>query len=516
MALRWHGRQRAWMNLRVRLLSVIVLGIASGLSQQLASQARPSRMTTAASSPVTSRNRLTLVMLLDSVTATHPRVAASRARVRAAEAMRSTAGVYGNPVFGFEVDNTPFPGAASVPASSGLQRENMTTLTVPLEPIYQRGARVRQADAEVRGARADAAGERLRVALAASEAFYRAAIAQVGVDVLRDLTGWLDTVVTYNQKRVREGAAAEADLIRTELERDRASAEEAMQEAELARARAALLSYLGDSPASRTSSEDAHLRLAAGDEPLPLPPNGLVEARTSSPDNRVRADTTSAAVRFRDELSATGRPDVLAARERVTASTAGIATQNALLIRQLGATIGLKQSAGTSTMIAGVSFPLPIFDRNRGEVARAQAEGDIATYELADRERTARAEIEGSREAAELLTARVVLLSGAAIENTKMSTQDTSRAISILARAEESRRIALGAYREGAVPLIQVLDAARASGDARLTFYRTLYAQHQSVLDLLAAQGRDLREAVSAMSPPPSTGTESPSHSNSQ
>lgn len=498
------------MIVRGRLLFVIVLGIASGFSQQLASQTRASPRTTSVPSSITSRNRLTLVMLLDSVTATHPLVAASRARVRQAEAMRSAAGVYANPVFGFEVDNTPFPGAAPVPASSGLQRENMTTLTVPLEPIYQRGARVRQADAEVRAARADAAGERLRVARAASETFYRAAIAQIGVDVLRDLTGWLDTVVAYNQKRVREGATAEADLIRTELERDRAMAEETMQEAELARARAVLLSYVGGAPARVRSDEDAHLRIAAGDEPLPLPPYRVVDARSLPVDNTLRADSTSADGRRGGDSLATSRPDILAARERVTASTAGIATQHALLIRQLGATLGLKQSAGTSTMIAGVSFPLPVFDQNRGEVARARAEGDIATYELADRERTARAEIEGAREAAELLTARVALLSGSATGIAQIGNGETSRAIGILARADESRRIALGAYREGAVPLIQVLDAARAWGDARLTFYRTLYAQHESVLDLLAAQGTDLRESLSAMSQRPSTGNEPP------
>jgi len=40
--------------------------------------------------------------------------------------------------------------------------------------------------------------------------------------------------------------------------------------------------------------------------------------------------------------------------------------------------------------------------------------------------------------------------------------------------------------------LFQVIDAARTWGDARLTYYRTLYAQHQSVLVLLAAEGSDL------------------------
>jgi outer membrane protein TolC len=69
---------------------------------------------------------------------------------------------------------------------------------------------------------------------------------------------------------------------------------------------------------------------------------------------------------------------------------------------------------------------------------------------------------------------------------------------SLLSRAEESRRIALGAYREGAVPLFQVIDAARAWSDARMTYYRTVFAQHQSVLTLIVAAGSDLFTAVPA------------------
>jgi hypothetical protein len=37
-----------------------------------------------------------------------------------------------------------------------------------------------------------------------------------------------------------------------------------------------------------------------------------------------------------------------------------------------------------------------------------------------------------------------------------------------------------------------VIDAARAWSEARMTYYRTIVAQHQSILSLLVAQGRDL------------------------
>ena len=150
-----------------------------------------------------------------------------------------------------------------------------------------------------------------------------------------------------------------------------------------------------------------------------------------------------------------------------------------MLVRQLGATIGTMQTGHTTSMIAGISLPLPLFDQNRGEVQRAGAERDAAAFELAAQERTAAADLQGALEAARILT------DGAA----RLASSDST---SFLTRADESRRIALGAYREGAVPLFQVIDAARSWSEARMTYYRTIVAQHQSILWLLVTQGRDL------------------------
>jgi len=130
-------------------------------------------------------------------------------------------------------------------------------------------------------------------------------------------------------------------------------------------------------------------------------------------------------------------------------------------------------------MIAGLSLPFPLFDQNRGEIQRATAERDAAAFELAGQERAATAELRGAYDAARILTDRALIL----------ARHDSS---SFLARADESRRIALGTYREGAVPLFQVIDAARSWADAQMTFYRTIAAQRQTVLSLLVAQGVDL------------------------
>ena len=415
---------------------------------------------------------LTLRQLLDSVARSHPMLEAARARVRAAKGARVTAGTFGNPVLSYQVENTAFPGQ---PALS-LDRETRMTATLPAESFYQRWPRARRAGADLRAAEADSTAERQRVSLDAAEAFYRTALAQVAAAAARDVTTWLDSVVVYNIARAHEGLAAEADLIRAEVERDRAAADAALDEADLARARADLATFLGASPVP-----PATLVVALDDVPLALAaavPNPDLTAPNASanPAPEVLAQDALPTVLIVRALGM--RPDVRAARERVTGAKAGVASEWTSIIRQLGATVGAKRSAGMTSFMFGLTLPFPLFDQNRGEIARAAAERDAATFELAARERAVRGEVWGAYNAAQLLTERAEALARGPR--------------SYLALADESRRIALGAYHEGAVPLIQVIDALRAWSDARTMFYRTLFAQHQSVLALLTAQGLEI------------------------
>jgi cobalt-zinc-cadmium efflux system outer membrane protein len=162
----------------------------------------------------------------------------------------------------------------------------------------------------------------------------------------------------------------------------------------------------------------------------------------------------------------------------VAAARAETAYQRALTVRQVGATFGTKRISGVNTMILGVSLPLPLFNQNGGEVQRATGERVAAERELEWTERQALAEVESAYEAARLLGEQVRRLQG-----------------KFLGRAEESRRIALAAYTEGAVSLLQVLDASRTLADARLTYYRTVFAQRQSLLELNVAVGSDPTDA---------------------
>lgn len=393
---------------------------------------------------------------LQRAVAQHPLVEAARFRVSAARGVRLTARTLPNPVLTYW--DLRGAGRAATPA---LDRETQAYATLPLEPLFQRWPRVRGAEEFVRAADADLARARQLVALDAARAFYRVATAQVAVDAAEEIRARLAELVTFNAARVSEGVTAEADLIRTQVELDRVAARVTLERVELARARAELAAYVAGPAAVAASAGDQRgtfrsdsLRVVVNDTEAVVQPAGL---------------SPLAGYIERGRLA---RPDLIASRARVAVANAEIGYQQALTVRQVGATIGTRRVAGVTSLLAGLSLPLPLFDQNRGQVQRATGERMAAEQELVWAERQVFAEVEAAYEAARLLTEQANRLRG-----------------SFLGRAEESRRIALAAYQDGAVSLLQVLDASRTLSDARLTYYRTLFAQRQSLLELQAAIG---------------------------
>ncbi len=403
----------------------------------------------ATSSPAQSPDALTLDAVLAAAAQQNPLVDAARARVAAARGGRTTAGTLPNPVLTYWTESAPFPFQASRP---GLERETQTYATMPLEFLYQRPAAVRSADASLAAASADLTRARQTVALDAARAFYRVAAAQVAVESAVDVRARLAELVAYNAARVREGKTAEADLIRTQVELDRVEATAALSEAALMAARAGIAPYLGD-----TDRSTERLRVRFDDE-SPAPTG-------AQPLPSMSLDAALASARAM-------RADIIAARARVEAANADANYQRALTIRHVGATFGSKRTGGVTSMIAGVTVPFPLFDQNRGAVQQSTALQRAATADLAWALRRATAEVQSAYASAHTLSAHV----------TRMRS-------TMLVRAEESRRIALAAYQEGAIGLLQVLDASRTLADARQTWYQLLFASRESELALRAAIG---------------------------
>ena len=384
---------------------------------------------------------LTLDSVLTRVTMQHPLIAASAYRVEAARGVRTTARAFGNPMLSWQEENGPFPGRAP---SNAMSREISTFVTVPLASVYQRRPRARQADELVNAAGAELRVTAQRVALDAARSFYRLAFAQRALVASSDVQLWLDSLVRYTRVRVREGAAAEVDLLRLQVERDAAATEVALGHIEVARADAMLAAFVKIDSINAVSADSA-------DIPLVFP-----------------------ALEQVIEMARFLRADLAAAQSRIAASRASRAFEQSAVIREASGMIGEKSTAGARSFIAGIMIPVPLFDQNRGEIYRATSELRAQQQEAIWMERQIVAEVAGALEAARTLSQQMRTLQAG-----------------YLRRAEDARAITLGAYQEGAVPLMQVLDASRTLAVARQLFYRTLFAQRLSMLELHAVIGAD-------------------------
>jgi cobalt-zinc-cadmium efflux system outer membrane protein len=407
--------------------------------------------------------------VLQRVLARHPLVDAAGGRVAAARGNRAGAGAFPNPLLTYQVENAPFFGVARPP---GVSTETSFFATLPIEGLYQRWPRMRRADKEVLAAEAELVAARRQVVLDATRAFYRLALAQASAGAASEIERRLESLAAYNQARLAEGVAAEGDLIRIQVEVERAATNTILEDVELAHARAALLPFLADEAGT---------------------PPPLDSLSVTIDDSAFVKDSLLPLEHF-VALAGEARPDLRAARARAAAAKAEVSIQRSMLIRQLGLLFGTKRVSGANTLIAGVTLPLPIFEQNRGGREVALGERTAAEAELAWSERLARADVEAAYRAAELLTRQARRLRG-----------------SFMARAEESRRITLTAYEEGAATLLQVLDVSRTWADAQVVYYRTLFAQRQSVLELNVAAG--LEPEGGTTDPLPGSSVPTQSHS---
>ena len=115
-----------------------------------------------------------------------------------------------------------------------------------------------------------------------------------------------------------------------------------------------------------------------------------------------------------------------------------------------GGVRNFRESKDTA-FIVGVSIPLPVFNRNRGNIYAARASGEAAEAQLAQ----TRLDTRFSRRDAELMlsaaTERVTALSGAG-----------------LFQASEAARVAEIGYQQGKFTLIELIDAQEALTSANL------------------------------------------------
>ena len=135
---------------------------------------------------------------------------------------------------------------------------------------------------------------------------------------------------------------------------------------------------------------------------------------------------------------------------------------------------GYKRTSGFNTMLAGISIPLPFFDRNQGTVASSASELERAQELL--RATLTQVETETAAAVAQLRRRYAML----------QQVRDR-----VLDQAEESFRISLAAYQEGATDLLRLLDAQRARNETRLLQTQAEMAYRIGLMELEATVGEE-------------------------
>ncbi|WP_309891280.1 TolC family protein [Archangium sp.] len=122
--------------------------------------------------------------------------------------------------------------------------------------------------------------------------------------------------------------------------------------------------------------------------------------------------------------------------------------------------------------VVGVGLPLPLFDRRQGEAARAEARRGLA---------------EARHEALlhEARTRLAVVLNAVSGRRERLARHRAD----VLGRAQELRQIAATAYRGGGADLLVLVDAERASREARLTTVELVVSLVEAETDLLLLAG---------------------------
>src|SRR5262249_39561250 len=95
-------------------------------------------------------------------------------------------------------------------------------------------------------------------------------------------------------------------------------------------------------------------------------------------------------------------PHIQVARARLDRAQAFLRLEQARVRPDISASIGYKRNGLDNALYAAVNVPLPVYNHNQAQIARAQAEVEVARADLRYAQSVALAELAAARQAVEL------------------------------------------------------------------------------------------------------------------
>ena len=368
---------------------------------------------------------------------------AARYRVAHTRADQIAARLRPNPAISITVENLRVSG----PVIAGGLYEFGAAYSETIELGGKRAARERVADAALSVAEARFADTMRKGVAEVKRLYFQAVLARRNIEVATENRQTFEQLVNLNVARFQEGSIPEADLIKVRLERIKFDS--AIRQAEL-------------------NFRQAMIRLAENLEDPAVtkqPIAGELDLRILNPD-----------LEALHQIALRDRPDVQAAEREVAASKERIVLEGTRSHPDIAPFFGYKRLQQDNTLMAGLSIPLKIRDRNQAGIARAEADQKEAEALLEVARSHTIAEVDAAYEAFQTARQQVQTFRN-----------------ELLNQADESRTIALAAYEEGATPLLAVLEAQRTRAEVRQQYFQTLFDYQLSLSELELAVGREIQ-----------------------
>lgn len=378
---------------------------------------------------------------------------AQRAGLAAADAAIVTARLRPNPVLSGEASHLDWLGTGFNDENGAGPPEFAARVDVPFEMGGKRDRRIDLADTAKQVANeqfADAIRRlRLDVVLAAVDVLE----AKSKLQLARDNYAALQTLQALNDRRLQSGAIAPV---------------------EVSRSRVAMLQYEATVRSAQLTLDTARLKLL----PLLGRPSGDTPVDIIDPLRLAPAAAPPDLAALQQSARET-RPDLRAAEADRARTQADLRLQVAQgkVDYTVGAEYRRQQGVNGKGNLLGlfVSVPLPVSNRNQGEIARAGADEDRAVHTIDALRTTVASEVAAAYQ--EFESSRLLLIE---IER------------DLLVPSDEARRATTYMYQAGATSLIDVLDAQRAYNDTMDTYYSAEASYRRAHAKLALTSGKDL------------------------
>lgn len=182
------------------------------------------------------------------------------------------------------------------------------------------------------------------------------------------------------------------------------------------------------------------------------------------------------------ELALENRADIVAAKKEGDLSRFALKAAKNERIPEFDIFLGYNINAEVKNEIApvpkfsgieiGLNIPLPLFNRNKGEIAAATVETKRAEYKILQAQNEVKSEVVKAYNNFERSTQKLNLFKSGLVKNAK--------------DALEQKRTE---YFKGEIHLIEVLDAQRSYDEVLASFYSAIYDKSQSLVLLQSAAG---------------------------